>query len=463
MRYTGFTAALIIFSLFSACKQSNSKGVPPNILLINADDLGWADLGYMGSTFYESPNIDSLAKEGLIFTQGYAAAANCAPSRACMMTGLNTPWHGIYTVGSPERGDSRDRKIIPVKNNVTLHDSLTTLAEVLSVYGYTTCQAGKWHLSDDSRDHGFNYNIGGSHAGHPVSYYPPYGNIDLDAANGEYLTDNIMDHVLQFLDARQGDPFFLYYAPYAVHTPIHKVDSMMEKFSGKTGPEGMNNIEYATMIYNLDRNIGRLITKLKELNLYNNTLIIFTSDNGGSFRISQQKPLRAGKGSYYEGGIRVPLFFSWPGRIKAGINEDVPIVNMVIFPTILEIIEAKLPDKVYDGVSLAPLLLKGRKPEIRPLYWHFPIYLERGNSDSRDPLFRTRPGSAIRFGDWKLLSYYEDGETELFNLKNDPGEMQNLAAERPDKLVELVEMLEDWISTVKAPVPTEANPDYIPN
>jgi len=463
MKSKSILIVLVAIAMTLSCNRSKAPEVPPHIVLINVDDLGWADLGYMGSAYYESPNIDQLASEGLVFLQGYAAAANCAPSRACMMTGLNTPRHGIYTVGSSERGLSSNRKIIPTKNRVTLHDSMTTMAEALRVYGYTTCQAGKWHLSEDSRDHGFDYNIGGGHNGHPTSYYFPYGNVDLEAPDSSYLTDNIMDHVLEFLDNRHGDPFFLYYSPYAVHTPIHKVDSLMYRFIDKHGTAGMSNPRYATMIYNLDRNIGLLVDKLKEMGVYENTLIIFTSDNGGLFRISQQKPLRAGKGSYYEGGIRVPLFFSWPAVIKPGVNDDVPALNMDFFPTLVEIIGAQLPGKRFDGISLAPLLLKGKKPEQRPLYWHFPVYLQRGNTDTRDILFRTRPGSVIRYGDWKLQEYFEDGEIELFNLVDDPGEMQNVAEQNPEKVTELMNMLYLWRAQSKARVPSKPNPDYQPN
>lgn len=444
MKYIATIPGAMLLLLFCGCNPPAAEEPPPNIVLINVDDLGWADLGFMGNSYYSSPNIDALASEGLVFTRAYAPAANCAPSRACMVTGLNTPHHGIYTVGSSERGASRDRRIIPATNTTTLHDSLTTLAEALQVFGYTTCQAGKWHLSADSRDHGFDYTIGGGDNGHPQSYYPPYGNVDLDGADSAYLTDKIMDHVLDFLDTRHGDPFFLYYAPYAVHTPIHRVDSLMYLFEDKQGCAGMSHPEYATMIYNLDRNIGRLTGKLKEMGVVDRALIIFTSDNGGLYRISQQKPLRAGKGSYYEGGIRVPAFFVWKGRIEPGINREVPIVHLDFFPTLLEIIGAQLPGKHFDGISLAPLLLEHEQPVKRPLFWHFPVYIEAGNEDTRDSLFRTRPGSAVIYGEWKLHEYFEDGSVELFNLDEDPGEVVNLAAANPEKVRELQDLLEQW-------------------
>lgn len=451
---------LLFFSVHQCGKKAHQQ-LPPNILIINVDDLGWADPSFMGNRFYETPAIDELSSRGMIFTQGYAAAANCAPSRACMMTGMNTPRHGIYTVGSSERGRSADRRLIPVANKVILHDSLTTLSEALQVYGYTTCHAGKWHLSENPKDYGFDYTIGGSNAGHPKSYKAPYGNVNLEAPENEYLTDNVMNHVLEFLDSRHGDPFFLYYAPYAVHTPIQAVDSLLYKFQSKQGPAGMSDPEYATMLNNLDRNIGRLIRKLKDLDFYNNTFIIFTSDNGGLYRISHQKPLRAGKGSYYEGGIRVPLFFVWEGKIEAGINETVPAVNLDFFPTILDIIDAELPGKSFDGIDLAPLLLKNKMPETRPLFWHFPIYLEGGNIDTYDTIFRTRPGSAIRYGDWKLQHFYENGIIELYNLASDPGEENNLVDSFSEKAEELQSMLDTWIDETGAFIPSEINPDFI--
>jgi len=450
----------ILLWFFHGCSQPDTVQPPPNIVLINVDDLGWADLGFMGSSYYSSPQIDALAAEGMVFTRAYASAANCAPSRACMMTGLNTPHHGIYTVGSSERGASRDRRMIPEKNTTTLHDSLTTLAEALQVFGYTTCHAGKWHLSDDPCDQGFDYNIGGGHNGHPRSYYPPYGNVELEGAGNKYLTDNIMDHVMDFLDTRQGNPFFLYYAPYAVHTPIHRVDSLVYLFKDKPGPPGMSHPEYATMIYNLDRNIGRLTAKLKAMGVYDQTLIIFTSDNGGLYRISQQKPLRAGKGSYYEGGIRVPTFFVWKGQIEPGANHEVPIVNLDFFPTLLDIIGAQLPGKQFDGISLAPLLLEQKQPAERPLFWHFPVYLEAGNADTRDSIFRTRPGSTVIFGNWKFMEYFEDGSVELFDLSEDPGERVNLEKSKSEKTRELQRMLEQWRKEQHAPVPSEPNPEF---
>ena len=242
---------LLFFSLIHLlCQAQEHK---PNIIIINIDDLGWRDVGFMGSQFYETPVIDALAKEGMIFTSAYAGASNCAPSRASLMTGLWPTRHGIYTVGSAERGKSSERKLIPVANTDTLSTHFKTLAQSLQEAGYNTCMAGKWHLSDDPTSYGFDVNIGGGHNGHPQSYYPPYGNVKLQGDNKSYLTDLIMDKTIAFVNSSSKDkPFFLYYASYAVHTPIQKVDSLRYKFEGKQPWEGQSNVDYATMLNNED-------------------------------------------------------------------------------------------------------------------------------------------------------------------------------------------------------------------
>lgn len=455
--------SIILFGI-NGCEKS-----PPNIILINIDDMGWRDVGFMGSEFYETPNIDRLAESGMIFTNAYATASNCAPSRACLMSGQWTPRHGIYTVGTSERGKSRDRKLIPAENQTTLPDEMITIAEVLQDAGYRTCQAGKWHLGDDSRDQGFDISIGGTHDGHPNSYYPPYGNVPLDAPNGEYLTDLVMDKAIEFVHRAASKPFFLYYSPYAVHTPIHPVDSLFFKYVGKQPWMGQQHAGYASMIDNLDRNIGNLIHVVEEEGLSDNTLIIFTSDNGGHFGITKQRPLRAGKGSYYEGGIREPFAIAWKGKIDGGQQSEVPVSNLDLYPTMLEAAglkkllrdEASLP---LDGTSLLSHLIKNRKIRERPLFWHFPIYLEAYVSEdyeTRDSLFRTRPGSVVRMGDWKLHQYFEDGGLELYNLREDVGERVNLVESNPEKTQELLLILEEWREGTGAPVPTELNPDYI--
>ncbi len=424
--------------------------------------MGWRDLGYMGSEYYETPNIDSLARLGMSFTNGYAAAANCAPSRACLMTGMWTPRHGIYTVASSERGASKHRKLIPTKNTTTLANKHGIIPEILNRNGYMTCHAGKWHLSEDPLKYGFNLNIGGGPNGYPKSYYPPYKNVTIEGAKDQYLTDLIMENALKFVDTVR-QPFFLNYAPYAVHTPISPVNHLLQKYTTKPGWNGQDNPEYATMVENLDRNIGLLITKLKERKLFNNTLIIFTSDNGGLYGITKQHPLRAGKGSYYEGGIREPFFFVMKDRIRANSKNNIPITNIDIFPTILEYAGIEREKLKLDGIGLAPILEEQIDILDRPLYWHFPIYLQAYNvhdNENRDSLFRTRPGSVVRYKEWKLHYYFENDEVELYNLAEDIGERNNLAQKKPAKTEEMLNYIKNWWNETHAPIPKTVNLEY---
>lgn len=453
---------VLLFAIQLTASATIGRGpMLPNIVLINIDDLGWRDVGFMGSEYYETPNIDKLAAKGTIFTNAYSSAANCAPSRACMMSGKWTPRHGIYTVDNSDRGNSKDRKLIPTTNTITLNDSFLTLPEVLKQSGYTTCIAGKWHLSDDPKKRGFDVNIGGNHAGNPGSYYPPYTNVAslIPPSKDYYLTNLIMDKALDFVNSTQEKPFFLYYAPYAVHTPIQPVKELLGKYDNKQKWNGQSNAGYATMIENVDSQIGRLIQTLSTTGKLNNTFIIFTSDNGGVYEITKQWPLRAGKGSPYEGGIRVPTFMVWKGNISAGKKNDLPISNIDFFPTILNASGIKPPAGLtLDGQNI--LASSKRKLNKRPLFWHFPVYLEAGNIECQDVLFRTRPGSAIRLGKWKLIQYFENNDIELFDLKKDIAEKHNLAKERPLKVQELSNLLEKWRTDTHAPVPNTLNPFY---
>ncbi len=429
--------------------------------------MGWRDVGFMGSEFYETPNLDKLANEGMIFTNAYASAANCAPSRACMMSGQWSPRHGIYTVGNSDRGQSKDRKLIPIKNNTILPDEQYILTEALKDAGYATCHAGKWHLNEDPTTQGFDVNIGGSHAGHPGNYFPPYKNVDLDPPADDYnLTRLVMDKALEFVQSADR-PFFLYYSPYAVHTPIQPVNELLSKYEHKATWNGQDNVEYATMVENLDIQIGRLVEYLERSGKLDNTFILFTSDNGGHYGITKQWPLRSGKGSYYEGGIREPMFAYWKGKIRPGIKTDVPVSNLDFYPTILEVAGIKKPEeKVLDGTSIIPVLTGSGDLGERPFYWHFPIYLQayiKGDTTTQDPLFRTRPGSAIRLGDWKLIQYFENNDLELYHLNNDPGEKNNLAETEKEKVRELLQLLERWRKETGAEIPKELNPDFLAN
>ncbi len=437
----------------------------PNVIYINIDDLGWKDVGFMGGTFFETPNIDQLASQGLTFTHSYAAAANCAPSRACLMTGQNTPRHGIYTVSPSARGKSEHRKIIPVKNTNHLpNDSTVTLPALFRQSGYTTAIIGKWHLGDDPTLQGFDVNIGGYSNGSPGKdgYYSPYNVANLeDGPIGENLTDRLTTEAIDFLNANHKKSFFLYLPYYAVHTPLMASDNLVKKYSDKKGNEKMINPVYAAMVETLDTNIGRLQEVLTRLELWNKTIVIFTSDNGGIRSISTQEPLRAGKGSYYEGGTRVPTIVRWPGLTKAGTTTNQPIVSLDFYPTFLNFLNLEA-NRPLDGLDIAPILA-GRQMEVRPFFWHFPIYLQAYDpekDDGRDPLFRTRPGSTIRYGDWKLHQYFEDGGIELYNLSDDSGERLNENDKYPEKTNELLGMLQKWREDLNAPIPKELNPNF---
>lgn len=458
-----FLILALVFNLFSSFATTSSKESKPNILIINVDDMGWMDVGFMGSKYYETPNINQLAASGMIFTNGYAASANCAPSRACLMTGKWTTRHGIYTVDSSERGKSKNRKIIPTKNTTVLHPKFNVIPKVLSKNGYITCHAGKWHISKNPLEYGFQFNIGGSHNGHPKSYYPPYKNVNINAKQGQYLTDAIMEKTLEFIDHTKKT-FFLYYAPYAVHTPINPVKSLLDKYNNKPAWNGQNNAKYASMVENLDRNIGLLIDKLKEKGVYKNTLIVFTSDNGGLYGITKQHPLRAGKGSYYEGGIREPFVFVMQNKIKSNTKSDVPITHLDIFPTILKYAGIHNKTVQTDGDNLSSILEETSTTLDRPLFWHFPIYLQAyrvRDNENRDALFRTRPGSVVRLGNWKLHYYFENNEVELYNLSTDIGERNNLALKEPKKTEEMKKLLKKWWISTNAPIPTALNPEYV--
>ncbi|MFD1142199.1 sulfatase [Larkinella insperata] len=437
----------------------------PNIVLIVADDLGWKDVGFMGSPFYETPHLDRLARQGMRFTSAYAAAANCAPSRASLLSGQYGPRHGIYTVANADRGDAKTRKLIPVKNNETLPDSVYTLAEALRDAGYRTASVGKWHLGKSPVSQGFTYSIAGDERG-MNKHVSPYGISSLpDGPPGEYLTDRLSTEAVKFLDQANDQPFFLYLPYYAVHTPLQAPAELVKKYQNKAKTAGQQDGTYAAMIESLDRNVGRILEKLDALGLTNNTMVIFTSDNGGIRSISRQDPLRAGKGSYYEGGVRVPLVVRWPGTVAAGTVSSTPVINLDFYPTLLDILKRPKPRQPLDGISILPLLKGGKLPD-RPLYWHFPIYLEAYNPQldgGRDPLFRTRPGSTIRLGDWKLHEYFEDNGLELYNLKTDLGEQHNVASANGAVVKKLHALLKKWRAQQAAFVPTELNPAYRAN
>lgn len=340
-RYSLFISTLIL----SYSVYSQDKGL--NVVFIRADDLGLNDTGYTGSDFYETPNINRLAESGMIFTNAYSSAANSAPSRACFMSGMYTPRHGIFTVSPPDRGDRTKRKLIPVPNVEDLRTDITTLGELFKRNGYRCGHVGKWHLGDDSDgtgplSRGFDVNIAGGRAGTPYSYYYPYCNkkneshIGLENGKpGEYLTDRLTDEAVGFIreSARSDKPFFLYLAHHAVHTPITAPKEIVDKYKKKPKGKYHKNPVYAAMVETLDNSVGKICDIIDSLGISDNTVIIFNSDNGGSEPITDNFMVRGGKGMPYEGGNRVPLIVKWPDVTKAGSVSDCPVNNIDFFST----------------------------------------------------------------------------------------------------------------------------------
>jgi len=450
-----------------------ARSRPPNVLFILIDDMGWRDVGFMGSRYYETPNIDHLAAQGMVFTNAYANAPNCAPTRACLMSGQYGPRHGVYTVGTPERGPAAGRKLIPIPNRTTLSAETVTLAESLKRAGYTSASMGKWHLGADPEfgpvSQGFDVNVAGNRAGLPRSYFSPYRNKNLpDGPKGEYLTDRLTEEALKFIEANRARPFFLYLPHYAVHTPIQAKKALTEKYEKKEPSGGQGNPKYAAMIESVDQGVGRLLAKLDELDLTDDTVVIFFSDNGGvgGYRelgisggeITSNRPLKGGKGMLYEGGIREPMTVRWPGNIRPGSRCDEPVIGLDFYPTLLEIagIE-KQAGQVLDGESLVPLLTQTGTLKRDAIFWHFPAYLQGSKGT-----WRTTPAGAIRQGDFKLIEFFEDSSLELYNLKDDIGEAKNLAETAPEKTRALHQRLLAWRKSVKAPMPTEPNPKFDP-
>jgi arylsulfatase A len=436
-----------------------------NVVVILADDLGWADLGCYGSSYHKTPNLDRLAAQGLRFTDAYAAAPVCSPTRAALMTGLH-PARLNLTDWLPGRPDRPDQKLLRPKIINELPASVVTLAAALKKAGYTTGSIGKWHLGGKGAsptDRGFDVNIAGDQAGSPYSYFAPYKAKDGrtipgldDATEGEYLTDRLSLEAEQFIRTNKDRPFFLYLPHYAVHIPMRAKADLVARY--KPGPAGrQGNPIYAAMLESLDTAVGNVLKCLDNLKIADRTLVIFTSDNGGlcvtegpNTPPTINSPLREGKGYLYEGGLRVPLIVKWPGVTKAGTTTSAPVWSADLFPTVLEACGVKSGAKP-DGVSLVPVL-KGESLKREALYWHYPHYSNQGG----------RPGGAVRAGDLKLVEFYENGRRELFDLKRDPSESHNLSAERPKDVEALAAKLDAWRKSVGAKMPTP-NPAFVPN
>lgn len=439
----------------------------PNVIFILADDLGYTDVGCFGSRYYETPNIDRMAAEGIRFTNGYSCGPNCQPTRAALMSGQYGPRTGIYTVGSIERFAWRTRPLRPVDNVEQLPSETVTLAQSLKSAGYATGLFGKWHLGQKGAYHpskrGFDEAIVtmGKHFNFvtdPPTDYPP----------GTYLADFLTDRAVDFIARHKQQPFFLALHHFGVHAPHQAKPELIAKFQNKPVVGGHNDPVYAAMIASVDESVGRVLKAVADSGLASDTLVIFASDNGGvggyaregigkAGGITDNAPLRGGKGMLYEGGIRVPYIFYWPGKIPSGSTSDQPINSVDLYPTLLDLAGGHPPtNATLDGVSYAKLLTTGGKAKLErdALYWHFPGYLGAGPN-----AWRTTPAGAIRAGDWKLIEFFETGKRELYNLKDDPSEKQDLASAHPDKAQELYGKLTTWRQAVHAPMPTAHNPD----
>ena len=431
----------------------------PNVVLILADDLGWRELGCYGSEYYETPNIDELAREGMQFTQAYSACTVCSPTRAAILTG-KYPARLRVTDWIPGLPPENPKLLVPDWTKYLAHEE-ETLAEVFKGAGYVTGSIGKWHLGGEEyypEEHGFDVNVAGSSAPAPPSYFSPYRIPTLgDGPEGEYLTDRVGEEAVKFVEANRAKPFFLYLPHFAVHTPIRAKEELTEKYRAKRkAGQRQNNAVYAGMIESLDDAVGVVRRKLEELGLAERTIVIFTSDNGGRVPTTSNDPLRAGKGSCYEGGTRVPLIVHWPGVTRAGSVSARPVMSMDLFPTILGMAGLKAEaGSGVDGRSLEGLLRGTGRLEREELFWHYPHY-------QHYQLHGTTPYGAIRAGDWKLIEYFDDMRVELYNLREDVGEKRNLAGEMTGKAEELRERLHAWRREVGAQMPSR-NPGYDPS
>lgn len=451
--------------------ESASGAANRNIILFLIDDLGWKDLGCYGSTYYQTPNIDRLAAEGARFTDAYAASAVCSPTRAAILTG-KYPARLLLTNWIPAGRWNPQAKLREGRFVRSLPLEEITLAEALRESGYRTANIGKWHLGGEPfslpEHHGFDLNIGGNAHGAPGSYFFPYnGDWAIPSTNertkwtvfpegkpGEYLTDRLTDEAITFLRDNRERPFFLYFPHYGVHTPLQAKEEVIAKYEVIPEVQRQGQPVYAAMVESIDDSVGRVMETLKELGLEKNTIILFTSDNGGFYKATDPSPLRGNKGSYYEGGIRVPLIIKWPGVAAPGRVCAEPVTSTDLYPTCLAAAGVPpFPKQHLDGMNLEPLLSGAPSLGRQALFWHFPHYNEHPSSV---------PSSVIRKGPWKLIETFDPEGIELYNLADDIGETQNLAAQKPELSKELHAELAAWRAEVGAERMTP-NPDYDPS
>jgi arylsulfatase A len=448
IKAAGVSVVSLAVSGRAGAGRESSAQIPAdtNIVFILIDDMGWTDLGCYGSRFHETPNIDRLASEGMKFTDAYAACPVCSPTRASILAGQYPARIGI-TDFIPGHQRPWEKLRIP-ENRLFLPLESVTIAEVLKDRGYSTGYIGKWHLGTQKKHQpdrqGFDWVLG-----------------EVQNQSDKYVTA-FTDAVIEFIEDNKDKPFFLFLSHHTVHIPLEAPEELVRKYENKTRPSGgVNNPVYAAMVEHLDNSIGRILKKLRDLKLEQNTLVIFFSDNGGLYQpfggyrgkrqaVTTNAPLRDEKGTLYEGGVRVPFIVRWPGVVKAGATCSVPVTSVDFYPTFMEIAGADgNANHVLDGQSILPLLRQTTALGHDAIYWHYPHY------------HHSRPAGAIRQGNWKLIEFYEDGRLELYNLKDDIGEKENLALKMPEKAAELQGMLASWRKLVGADMPTP-NPDYDP-
>jgi arylsulfatase A len=469
-------SALIVGGLFALVATANSPASaisvrPPNVVFFLIDDLGFTDLGCMGSKLYETPHIDRLATQGMKFNHAYSACTVCSPTRAAVLTGkYPARLHVTDWIAGHKRPFAKLK--IP---DWTMHLPLeeTTLAEVLKSHGYATASVGKWHLGNQGFEptvQGFDVNIGGTQAGSPPSYFSPYNLPGIETKEtGESLTERLTLEAEKFIEKNRDRPFFVYFPHYTVHTPLQAKPEVAAKYAEKIKRLGLDdadddkkrprdlqtqhpqrNATYAAMIESMDQSVGRIMATLERIGMADDTIVIFTGDNGGLMSSTDNRPARVGKGSAYEGGVRVPLIFRYTRAVKPGGTSDLPVMSIDFLPTICDLAKARIPAGV-DGVSFSEYLRINKPLARNELFWHYPHYHPGGAT----------PYGAIRQGDWRLVEFYEDNRVELYNLSTDEGERNDLAAKDPERAKALRERLRAWRAEVGAQMPTP-NPDYDP-
>ncbi|GAA5222448.1 sulfatase [Membranihabitans marinus] len=476
IEFTLFFIAIGLSVLSQDVQRNNIREDKPNIVFILADDLGYSDVncfnGLGSADYYETPNIDRLAAQGMKFTSAYTNGPNCAPTRAALMSGQYYPRQPVFTVGNSDRGEEVHRKLIPVTNGHGIPSSSYIMAEALRDAGYATGHFGKWHLGKASpEEQGFSSE---SVVDVTVNGEKLYQNKKL-GGEGQYIADELNRRALAFIEDHQDEPFFLYLSHYLVHSPFQAPDSLVQKYLNKRPVMGHYHATYAAMVESLDNSVGRLMDKLDRLGLSDNTLVIFYSDNGGlggyidqgmeglpkldpiddgfggTVEITHNAPLRGGKGQLYEGGVRVPLIMRWPDVIAPGSVCDEAVISIDFYPTLVELAGGQVEaGHILDGYNILPLMIQPQAELDREaLYWHFPGYLQSRQEGS----WRTTPVGSIVADEWKLIQFFEDNTIELYNLKDDLGEQNNLADVFPDKKEELLHKLNQWRMEMKAEMP----------